>query len=295
MQRLVTRRHLLATVLVAPVLGAMLGACGDDSVPASSPPTSGVTTQDTTPTPSRPTGADDVLVRVDQGVNGFTTAASSFARTPAVVIAGDGKVITPGAMTMQYPGPLVAPLSVRQLDDEGVETVLALAADKGLLDVPPPDYEEGAPQVTDVGSTVVVLDATGTPVVHEAYALGMEDGGSPARTALQEFVTAVTDLSSLVGAEHLGAETQYVPTEYAVQAMPVNPADFSSDVKPTIVPWPSSTGVTLASTVEQCVTVPGADLAGVLEGATELTFFREGAATYQLLVRPQTPGSPTCG
>jgi hypothetical protein len=296
MKRSVTRRHLLATVLVAPVMGAMLAACGDDSAPASSPPVTDVTTDETSGSPalSHPTGADDVVLRVDQGVNGFTTAAYSFARTPTVVIAGDGTVITPGVMTMQFPGPLVAPLSARQLDEEGIRTVLSLAADKGLLDAPPPDYTEGAPQVTDVGSTIVTLDATGTPVVHEAYALGIEGEDTPARKALQEFVAAVSDLSSLVGAEHLGAEAPFAPTEYAVQAMPVDVADYSGDVAPTVVPWPSTTGVTLSATVDNCVVVPAADLADVLKDATELTFFTEGAVTYQLLVRPQTPGAPGC-
>jgi hypothetical protein len=109
----------------------------------------------------------------------------------------------------------------------------------------------------------------------------MKGEDSPARKALQEFVTAVGDLPSLVGAEHLGPETTYAPTSYAIQAMPVNLADFSSDVKPTVVPWPATTAVALGSIQDHCVVVPANDLAGVIEGATELTFFTEGTATYQ--------------
>jgi hypothetical protein len=295
MKRSTTGPRLLASLAVAPLFAAMLGACGDDSLPASSPPSTDVTSGSSgSSAGSRPTGGDDVVVRVDSGLNGFTTIAHAFAQAPSIVIAGDGTVITPGPMTMQYPGPLVAPLSARRLDDEGIRRVLSLADDKGLLDSPAPDYKQGEPRVTDVGSTVVTLDASGTPIVHEAFALGIDDGRSPARKALQQFVSAVNDLPSLVGADHLGPEAPYVPTQYAVQAMPVNLADQSTDVPPTVLPWPSTTGLTLSSMVYHCVTVPAADLSGVVSGATELTFFTEGATTYQLLVRAQTPGSPGC-
>ena len=79
-----SRRNFLATVVAVPALAVLLIACGDDSTTddpgtaPTAPPTEAPAT--TVPPTSAPaggyehgTGAEDVVVRIDSGVDAFTT------------------------------------------------------------------------------------------------------------------------------------------------------------------------------------------------------------------------------
>ena len=67
----------------------------------------------------------------------------AFGNVPSVTIYGDGRVITPGATTMLFPGPLVGPLFQQTMSEDGIQQVLAAAAAAGLL-AEPPSYESAA-------------------------------------------------------------------------------------------------------------------------------------------------------
>ena len=275
------RRTFLAAALGTPVLAALAAACGDD------------TQQGTTY--AVPENADTVVLRVGYE-GGFVPDGTAFVNLPTLLIAGDGRSFSPGVTTMQYPGPLLPAVVERRITSAGIQRVLALADDAGLLG-PIPDYAlpEGN-MVADAPDTVVTLTVNGATYEHRANALGIDSssGGpsTPARENLQKFVELVADLAKVAGADNLSAEQPFVASQYRFQAMVVDPAQWT-DPAPTIVDWPTTIKVLLAD-ARQCVTVRAVDVEELFSTATELTFFRQDDLVFQLAVVGVLPGDATC-
>lgn len=302
-----SRRTLLSAVVVAPALTALFAACGDNTKGAGSNPpdtTPGTNPSDTTPatTPGtttgvgieHPTGAADVIVRLGY-VGGFVPQGYAFTNVPSVLITGDGRVFTPGITTAIYPGQLLPAINVRTITEAGLQTVLAAADTAGLLQTPP-DYTIVDVNVADASTTQLVLNAAGGTFTHEAYALGFQDPAeTKTRNVLNGVVIQLGDLETLVGAQELGTDAPYVAEAYRLQAYPMTAealAGYTDEPKPTIVPWPTTTGVELA-TATDCAMVT-ADAAGsVFADANQLTFFSEGDVVYSLAVVAMLPGD-TC-
>jgi hypothetical protein len=312
-----SRRTLLVSMIAAPVLAAVVAACGDDTVdtaepadstpdasnPDTSTPDSGsvppATDAPAAGTIEHPTGADEVVLRYGYD-GGFVAPGTLFVNIPMVLVSGDGRVFAPGITTLEYPGPLLYPMTVRTISEAGIQTLLAAADEAGLL-ATPPDYSADM-NVADVQDTVVTLSAGGETFVHSAYALGFgtDDQGNPApeqtpaRAALLDFTTLLGDLSTTVGADQLGPESVFEPTEYRLQAAPVVEADLAGmDPAPTIVEWPASTGLDLATAAE-CARL-SADAAGsVFYDADGGTFFQQGDTLYRISVAGVLPGDAPC-
>jgi hypothetical protein len=306
-----SRRSLLVSMIGAPVLATLVAACGDPDIEpsAANPATSGPestmpSTSAPVPTASpagvqHPTGADDVVLRYGRE-GGFVPVGVFFVNQPSLLISGDGRLFTPGVITLEYPGPLLLPMAVRTISEAGIQTVLAAAEDAGLL-APPPDYTAEV-NVTDMPDTVVTLSAGGSTYRHSAYALGFPtdeqgnpaDETTPARVALLAFTRLLDDITTTVGASELGEETVFEPAEYRLQATPVQEADLAGmDPAPTIVDWPESTGLDLSAAAE-CARVSAAAAGTVFADATTATFFRQGEALYSLAVAGVLPGDPAC-
>lgn len=302
-----SRRRLLVGLVAAPLVAAFVTACGDDTVD----PGSGDTPETSTPgtsapgtpgTPgtsapgaiAHPTGADTAVVRI-AWEGGFVPVETMFVNQPTLLVSGDGRAFTPGAVPAIYPGPLVMPMGVRTISETGIQTLLRLAQDQGLL-APPPDYAADM-NVADAPDTVVTITTDDGTWEHRAYALGLDGTGTestPARQALAAFVTAATDLASAVGAAELGPESLFEPAEYRLRAIPADEASLAGlDPAPTFVDWPTETGLDLAAAGE-CARL-GADVVGSLfSDATQLTYFRTGDAVYGLAVAGVLPGDPAC-
>ncbi|MGD9701647.1 MAG: hypothetical protein AB7Q42_05650 [Acidimicrobiia bacterium] len=285
-----SRRSFLVALVAAPAIAGLLGACGDDSPPDAG----GSGTDPTAPTTTSPaggyehgTGAEDVVIRIDAGVGAFTTQTYAFQRIPALLVTGDGRAFHPGAQIAIYPPPLLPAVEVLTVDEASIQALLAAADDAGLL-AAPPDYTEGAPQVTDVGSTVVTLAAGGATYVHEAYALGFDQETSPARQALQSFVEAAQSISG-----GLTGGVPFAPGEFEVLAVVDDVANYTEEPRPVVQPWPTETGVRLAD-ASTCLPVPAAQVQSVFDAANELSFFEEDGVTYRLAVRPVLPGAERC-
>jgi hypothetical protein len=295
------RTPLLAAALVAlPVLAA---CGGDDSsgsttvaVPTDNTPV-GTDSPGSTDTPTgtgfeHATGPDDVVIRIGY-TGGFVPPGAAFSETPNLLLTGDGAVYTPGMTTLEYPGPLRLPVERRTLDEAGIQALLALADEHGLL-AEPPEYPRND-QIADAADTYVDITVGGETYHHQAYALGLDGGAAsetdPARKALAEFVDAATNVSAAVPEGSL-ADGELVTGDLEVMATVVEPANYDD---PAITPWTSDSGVTLADAA-QCAVVPASDAAAsaLLADATQATLFTEGDATYQLAVRPQLPGGPAC-
>ncbi|MFM7687691.1 MAG: hypothetical protein ACKPDI_17485 [Actinomycetota bacterium] len=289
------RRNFLSVLIGTPALAALIAACGDNTVQT------GDSTIPDTPTTlsgiSHPTGADEVLLRIGYE-GGFVSPDMLFARIPTMLVTGDGRAIVQGVMPAIYPGPLLTPLFQRTVDEVGVQAILSLAREKGLL-AAAPDYAvppEG-PMVADAPDTVVEIAANGTTYVHRAYALGIDGTNStPARDALNAFVMAISDLAAVVGSEHIGAGSLFAPTSFRVRATPVDPAQFT-EPSPTIREWPADTGIVLAQ-ASDCALVDAAKVTALFTESNMLTFFTEADAggatvTYQLAVVQVLPGDRT--
>lgn len=284
-----SRRTLLLGAIALPSLAAFLAACGDPEVdqsgstPDTAAPGTGI---------EHPTGATDAVIRITYE-GGYMPAGFAFVNTPSLIVSGDGKAYTPGVMTMEFPGPLVAPITVRTITEEGVQTLLQLASAAGLL-ATPPEYPRND-MIADAPDTVVTIEAGGSTYVHRAYALGINANETdPARKVLADFVTAASDLPGTVGAAALGPEAMLEPMAFRFQAMPTTEADLAGiDPKPTITEWPESTGVDLGAAAS-CASALADAVGPTFTAADSNTVFAQGEALYRLAVAPVLPGDPPC-
>lgn len=285
--------------IVAVLLVATLGiaACGSDSEsPAaddSLPPA-----DDSVPPAGdgfeHPTGEDDVVVEYAE-VGGFMPRDFAFQQTPNVLVSGDGRVFGPGAQIAIYPGPLLPAVQVQPITEEGIQAILAAADEAGLLQ--PVEYEQPS-NVADASTAQVTINVNGETYVHEAYALGLalpgEDGqeSTPERQALADFIAELNDLTALVGADELGEQAIFEPSQYGIEALVVDDLSaFGSDgIEPTVVDWPTDVSVRLAD-ASTCTVVTAAEVGETLAAANQLTFFEDGGVTYQVLAKPILPST----
>lgn len=295
------RRTFLSGLVATPALAAILAACGDDSKSSGSAGTAG---SDGTSAPTvkgidHLTGADDVVMRLGSE-GGFVPMGFAFSNVPTLLISGDGHVFAPGATTMEFPGALLPAITTRTITEEGIQRVLKLAGEAGLL-APPPDYTADV-QVADVPDTVLVLNAKGGSFEHRANALGMaidENGNptkelTPAREKLAQFVQLISDLPKIAGAENVGAESVLQATEYRFQAMVTDQATIDGqDPKPGIVDWPADAKVRLAD-AGTCAKSSENSVTAVLVAAKQNTVFRDADALYTLSAVAVLPGDPVC-
>jgi len=238
------------------------------------------------------TGKNDLVVSIGL-TGGFAPAAAVFSTVPTLVVSGDGRLITPGAQTAQFPGSLLAPLFERTITEGAIQKVLNFADALRLLQQPPVYVAEL--DVADAPNTVVVLSANGQTYTHSAYALGFDTPEqTPARQTLADFVAALSDVSKYFGAGNLGDETPFVAEQYRVQARKISAEEIAAiEPHPTTVAWPAAAGVSLAS-AGQCVVVQAADVQTLFAAAKQTTVFTDDGVNYQLAAAAMLPGD-TCG
>ncbi|MAT04343.1 MAG: hypothetical protein CL424_04785 [Acidimicrobiaceae bacterium] len=304
--------HRATAFLVPAALALTLAACGDDTEPAADEPidtvtetTTGTTADTTEPEPSttpatsapdapttpptsgadagyeHPTSADEVVVSIAYE-GGFMTREATFSQLPSLLVTGDAREFSLGPQIAIFPGPLLPNVQVADIGEEGIQELLALADEHGLLQQR--EYESPT-NVADASDTVVTISVNGETYEHRAYALGI--GGGPGatdetgdRAELQAFVDAATMFGE--------TETEaYEADTYLVRSFPID--DLTGyDVEPTVLEWPVD-GVDLAA-ASDCLEMPAADVGSVFADANQLTFFEQDAVTYQLAVKPQLPG-----
>ena len=269
-----------------------VAACGSDGDGASSPSSDSTLPAVDASVPadgySHPTGADDVVVSYAE-LGGFTTREYAFRQPPSVLIAGDGRLFSPGAQIEIYPGPLLPAVQVQPIAEADIQRILAAADEAGLLaDV---DYTTDT-LVADAPTATVTISANGETWVHEAYALSIDGPDTteamPQRQALSEFISLLRS----IGEESMGEATLFEPTEYEIQAIVVDDLSaYGTDgIEPTVEEWPADVSVRLADAAE-CIVVPASEVGDLLTSANELMFFDDASVTYQVLARPALPGS----
>lgn len=308
------RRITTALVLVA--LGLAAAACGSSG---------GGGTVDGSAPRRVPTGADDVVLRVDTR-GGFTPVEYQLGIVPELSIFGDGRVVVTGPVTEQYPPYALPNLLTGTLPRAEVEQLIQEASDAGLLGRP---LDFGQPGVTDLPTTTVTV-ATLPPClpdrkcgvaqhVQEAYALGYQPAGGDraltaaqreARDRLRAFVDDATAAATTVATE------PYRASEVAVFVRTA-PDGIDDGVAPGHAEWPlgdlaglgTPIGGPGVDTSYRCAVLAGTDAERALAaaaGASSITRWRSTdpapgtAATkpirpeYLIVFRPLLPDEHAC-
>jgi hypothetical protein len=287
--------RLLPLPLAAGALVVSLAACGDDSSGTleSIPGTDTVVAAPTTPAPAvgpttiaplafeHPMGADDVVARIAYE-GGFVPVETMFLNLPTLLVTGDGRVIVPGAVPAIYPGPLLPSLQVGSIGEDGVQQLLSLAADHGLLT--PRTYETDM-NIADAPDTVVTIVANGETIEHRAYALGL--GGEPETDPLRAELAAFVDAATRAASDGSIDLQPYASDTFLLRAAPVS--DLSVyDPEPTVVAWPAEAPA--LDGAADCLSVPADTVGEAVASADQLTFFTSGDVTYSVAVKPLLPG-----
>ena len=248
--------------------------------------------------PTAPTG---VVLRVTTG-GGFVAVESNLRALPSFTLYGDGTVITPGAITMIYPGPAIFPLVRGKLSERELQAILKRAQAAGLLAPGKIDYGDmGAIGVSDMPTTTLLLNAAGRRVKREAYALGAQASGgkltpaqTEARRALEQFVATLTQHAS---------GSLWAPRAIAVYVGPFR-GEVQTGSKRIVWPLKSNLGSAGKRSSPglgyRCIAVTGQEaktLLATLHKANERSRWiaRPGATrSYQLVARPLLPGERAC-
>lgn len=286
-----TNPHLRLAAATATV-ALVLAACGDDDAGPVAQPGDSIPTPSTTPPPDttdatadddfeHPTSADEVVVEIAYE-GGFMPVEGVFTQLPVVLVAGDGSRYAQGPQIEIYPGPLLPNVRVGDIGETGIQALLDLAAEHGLLTE---RGYESPDNVADAPDTVVTIHANGETYVHRAYALGIGglDGSAETgdRAELQAFIDEATGVV-------VDDERPFEPETYLVRATPVD--DLSAyEVEPTRVDWPDDVSLAPAD-AHDCGEVPAAEVAELFAEANQLTFFVDGDVIYRVSVKPQLPG-----
>ncbi len=296
-----TRLAAFAAVTVA--LVAACAGSASPAVPASGSPStaSSATPVPDSPSPSAsPSPAALVLKVTSEG--GFINPLANLAALPIVEVYSDGKILSPGPIEAIEPGPLLAPVQVRDVGPAGASAIVAAVRAAGL-----DKAAAGGPAIPgDSGTDIFSVSLDGQTTATRLAGGGPGPGGpgvggsqDPGRAAAFDLLNRLLDPTETWGAASVSA-TAYAPLGYRVYAWPGAPqSDPAIAQKP--VAWP------LAPPLDQFGTpsVPDRGVAGLRQGAvlgadaatlgpilsraTTATGFTSGGQMWTLAVRPLLP------
>lgn len=228
---------------------------------------------------------------------------ATFNWLPQVLITLDGRVLAGGAVPAIFPGPLVLPITERQITAGGWARLVEAARAAGLLglnrdftggQLPPGSQATRVELVADGRVYDLTGDASRQIVCIQAPCIAPP--GTP--EAFAGFVNQPYDLPTMVGAENLGPEQLHLPAGYAVI---VGAAPDDQGLPQPAIAWPLAAGFAafgkplLDGSGGRCGTVTGADVGLVrpaFTAANQITPWRDSAdnSLHGLIVRPLLPG-----
>jgi len=299
------------------VVASFLAACGSaagptgtggpppSSGPASSAvPSSAASSSALAPAPSAAPAALILKVTTE---GGFINPVASLNALPIVEVYGDGRILTPGPVDAIFPGPLLAPVDVRNVGAQGADAIIAAirkaGLDRGSTAGPgiPGDSGTDIFRVTLDGQTVETRLSGNGPGVGGVGQPGGGGGGSddPGRSAAFALLDRLLDPNDTWGAA-AGPHAAYQPTGFRVFVAPGAPAeDATTHQEP--VAWPLATALGDFGTpalpnrgidgLRQGAVV-GADaeaLGPILTKANQATPFTSGGKEWTLYVRALLP------
>ena len=242
---------------------------------------------------SHPTSADEVVVSYAE-LGGFTPREFAFGQPPAVLIAGDGRLFSPGAQIEIYPGPLLPAVQVQTITEADIQQILAAADQAELVRRRRlrdrhehrrrhHGHRHDQRQRRDLGARGVrAVDrrpghdrsdaGTSGPVgVHQPAAQHRRHGGGTSRSARRRCSSRPSTRSRRSSSTTC---RRTAPTASSRRWRSGPPTSRSASPTPA-----------------ECTVVPASEVGDLLAAANQLTFFSDDGTTYQLLARPALPGS----
>jgi len=294
--------HRAIPVAILVLISSLVAACGGASASASvSPPSTAPSAAPSATVVPTPSAAAATLVLKVTSEGGFINPAATLATLPTVAVYSDGRIMTPGPVDAIFPGPLVAPVAVRDVGPAGAAAILDAIRTAGL-DMP----AQGGPGIPgDSGTNVftVVVDGVTTT---SRYAAGGPPGrpgpvasGDEGRTAALALLDRLLDPAETWGAT-AAPESTYQPLGYRIFVAPGAPASDGNVTEPPVA-WPLSTPLSRFGTpATPDRGIPGlrqgavfgadADVLGpVLQEATSQTAFTSDGSPFTLFVRALLP------
>lgn len=285
-------------VATAALTLTLVAACGSAAGPSPSPSgspggTAGPTTAPTA-TPvvggiSHPTGAADVVLRMESG-GGFVPIDFQATNAPSFTLYGDGTVVFRDPTAGPLPGGNVsrlAPFQTIRLDEEGIQALLADAIGPGGLGIAQGPY---IGQGADLPTTTFTIAADGQ--TKEVSAMALLPEMHPQDAAI---ISALAGLAQRLDgfAAAVAGEQVYVPAAYRGILMATDQA-----VGPLVDwPWPSITLAEFVSDDNEFLklrTLTGADVAllaiPAIEGGLQgLTLKAPDGELHAFSLRPLLP------
>lgn len=242
--------------LIALALVALTSAC--TGAPGASPSPSVPPTASPAPTPtpsptfgpneiSHPTGATDIVLRLEQG-GGFVPINFFITQAPAFTLYGDGTVIFKQLDIRVGNGPGVQaelPWLMGHLDEAQMQVLLEFALGTGRLANAKLNYDNGG--IADAPSTFFTINAGGVDKTVNVYALGLEGQPGPDaadRAGFNQLATVLNNIQAQPGID-LGELTPYDAELYKVVLLDgfgepgADPLDWPWDDL-TPADWPSA-------------------------------------------------------
>lgn len=237
-------------------------------------------------------------------------AGGAFTNLPAFTLLGDGRVILPGAQSAIFPGPALPPVLVRQLTEDGVQTILNAVAASGQF-ATSAEWRGAQNFVADAADTVFTLNADGRTVTVSIYGLGTLMPGDeppnfpavekPVHQALGQLLERLSALDTWLPVTAWAADQTwqpYVPNglRLLVRDADADPPD-NSGIANQELPWPTAAdpatfGDATAFGEFRCGVVTGEDADAwheALSNANQLTRFVADDHRYEVSGRPLLP------
>ena len=214
---------------------------------------------------------------------------------PSVVLYEDGRLITVGPQDAIYPAPALPNLRVTQLTPDGIEQILAWAAEAGLHG---PDRQLG-PILMDAGETVfTVVSADGT---HRTSVTDLE-AEDPETATVKHFQEVMLAIRDWLPNDVVGEDQPYAFDRLRLITSETDPASVDPQLSETI-DWPLDTPISeLGDPISepptnQCALLEGDDLQTLMplfERANQQTLWRSEDTFYQFVLRPLLPDEEAC-
>jgi hypothetical protein len=287
--------------LAAVTLTLVAAACSSAGA-ASAPPT--VSAPPPSPTQSgidHPTGATDVVLRMDQG-GGFVPIDFAASQAPIFTLYGDGRIVFQ-PLVENFPQPdasgVTKPVAWRtaQLDAGQIEELLTFALGPGGIGTARDSYINGG--VADLPNTIFTIDAGGLKKTVTVNGIGMDPSGGPDDAARAQFKKLSDRLRDFDEGGTISTDV-YAPTAY--RAVLIERAVDPNVPGPSPLAWPWSdvkitdfkegdgtNGPTFphkALTADQVAALKLGDISG---GAQGLIVKSPDGKTYSLTIRPLLP------
>ena len=224
----VTRRRFRWLALALGATAILVGACDATQVS----PSLGSTAAG----PARPTGATDVILRLDEG-GGATSPTFLAIQPPTFTLYGDGTVIVRDLAHDAPPAPVgpaaaLAPFRVLKVSEAEIARLLALAVGDGGLGAARATYED--PGIAPIPRAVFTVNPDGRSKSVAIVGLDVAVSDGPDVLARQGFARLARTLRSYRG-EAGAAGEPYAPARY--RALLLLDESGPTDLPPHQWPW----------------------------------------------------------